>query len=175
MIVRMGLTTRFERRRRKDRDKGAALVEAAFITPLLLMLLLGTVTAAIAYSQHTSLQTAAREASRFGATLPAPDVNVWLNQVMGVAKNAAIGDLASDVPGQKICVAYVHPSTGQTRSLTQTGGVTGGPSSSVCFDDGRPADEARVQVLAERSTTIQAVLFSRTVTLSTRSAARFER
>lgn len=153
------------------------------VTLFLLMLLVGTVTAAAAFSQKTSLQTAAREATRFGATLPVNgDMTVWLKRVSEVARGAANGDLDPAVAGQTICVAYVYPNgtTAGDRNtrLTETAGVSGTPSSgptAKCFDDGRPDDERRVQVTVARKTTIQAVAFSTKVGLSSRSAARFER
>lgn len=153
------------------------------VTAFLMMILVGTVTAGVAYSQKTSLQTAAREATRFGATLPVNgDMSGWLNRVSDVARGAANGDLGASVPGQRICVAYVYPNgtTADDRStrLLQQGGVVGpvshGPTSR-CFDDGRPDDERRVQVSVGRAATIQAVVFSTEVDLNSRSSARFER
>ncbi len=153
------------------------------VTLFLLMLLMGTVTAAMAYSQKTSLQTAAREASRFGATLPVNgDMTGWLNRVTEVARGAANGDLDPAVAGQTICVAYVYPigtaADDRNTRLIQTAGVNGTPSSgptSKCFEDARPDDERRIQVTVGRKATIQAVAFSTKVDLSSRSAARFER
>ena len=162
-------------------ERGAALVEAAFVMMLLLMLLLGTVTAAMAYGQYTSLQTAARESTRFGATLPiGTDLNAWLDKVLDVSRAAAVGDLDSGVAGQYICVAYVHPAgttaNDQTRRLVETLGVTGSPETGAdCFSDGRPNDERRVQVVVRRQATIQTVLFAVNVTLEAPAAARFER
>lgn len=153
-------------------DKGAALVEMALVLPLLVMLLLGTVTAGIAYGQGNALQTAAREGTRFGATLP--NVASNLGDVLQVTKNAAVGALDDSVPGQYICVALVHPD-GTTTSLTQSNGGSPTSGTSACFSDGRPSSEKRVQVVAEREATINAALFSTTVTLESPSAARYER
>lgn len=146
------------------------MVELALVFGLLIMLLVGTVTAAVALSQNNSIENAAREASRFGATLPFD--GTWLTSVRDVARAAAHGDLDASVPGQSICVALVGP--GGTQSLTDTGGVPAF-STSPCFADGRPSDEVRVQVVTGRETTIEAVLFSTDVTLSAQAAARYER
>lgn len=151
-------------------EHGAAMVEMALVFSLLIMLLVGTVTAAIALSQNNSIENAAREASRFGATLPFD--SSWLATVRDVARNAAHGDLDASVPGQTICVALVGP--GGTQSLTDTGGAPAF-SSSPCFADGRPSEEVRVQVVTGRDTTIEAVLFSIDVSLSAPAAARYER
>jgi hypothetical protein len=175
-------TAQIDRRDQQlDSDRGAALVEAAFVIMLLVMLLLGTVTSALAYGQYTSIQTAARESSRFGASLPVNgDLDGWLNDVLDVTRAAGILDLGTTVPGQYICVAYVYPDGGsvndQTKRLVETLGVTGAPTAgSTCFNDGRPSDERRVQVVTGRSATIQAVIFSVDVDLSSMSASRFER
>lgn len=170
-------------RRDVAHERGAVLIEAAMVTTFLMMLLVGTVTAAVAYSQKTSLQTAAREASRFAATLPVNgDMTGFLTRVADVAKGAANGDLGDSVAGQSICVAYVYPkgTTADDRNarIVQKGGVTGAPThgpTSKCFDDGRPDDERRVQVTVGRKATLQAVVFSTQVELTSRSTARFER
>ena len=44
-----------------------------------------------------------------------------------------------------------------------------------CYPDGRPNNERRVQVLAERDTDLEFVFFESTVTLDGQSTARFER
>jgi len=50
------------------RDRGAALMEAALVMPLMLMLTVGVWTTARAWNVHSTLDHAAREASRYGAT-----------------------------------------------------------------------------------------------------------
>ncbi|MGQ0849216.1 MAG: TadE/TadG family type IV pilus assembly protein [Actinomycetota bacterium] len=153
------------------------LVEAALTMMLLVMLLVGTVTAAVAYGRSNALQTSAREGSRFGATLPLPGgaspVDSWLSQVRDVTRAAAIGDLGSAVAGQYICVALLGPA-GTPRRLEETSGSTA-YGNADCFTDGRPVGESRVQVLVRRNSEIQVVLFTMNVTLSSQSAARFER
>lgn len=162
-------------------DKGAALVEAALILMMVTALLVGVVTSAVAYGRSTSLQTAVREASRFGATLPVDgDLNGWLSDVLAVARAAAVGDLDPGVEGQHICVAYVYPdgtdANDRTKRLTETLGVTGSTETGLdCYADGRPDDERRVQVVVERQSTIQAIFFSVDVTLDAPAAARYER
>lgn len=153
-------------------DTGAALVETALVLVLLVMLLVGTVTAAVAFGRDNSIQNAAREASRFGATLPGPVDTAWLQSVRDVARAAALGDLDSSVPGQFICVA--HGDGSAWRSLTDTSGTEAEPDSQ-CFSDGRPAGEVRVQVVTRRDSDIQVVVFDMDVTLDASAAARYER
>jgi Flp pilus assembly protein TadG len=51
------------------REKGAALVEAALVLPFLLLLTFGIWTTARAWNIHNTMEHAAREAARFGATV----------------------------------------------------------------------------------------------------------
>ena len=153
-------------------DRGAALVEMALTITLLVMLLVGVVTSAIALGRDNSIHNAGREASRFAATLPGPIDTDWLRSVRDVARAAASGDLDASVPGQYICVA--HLSGGTVESLEDSGGVETEPDNE-CFSDGRPASEVRVQVVTKRDTEINAILFSTDVTLESEAAARYER
>ena len=153
-------------------DAGAAMVEMAMVLSLLVMLLVGTVTAAIAFGQNNSIENSAREASRFGATLPGPVDTTWLQSVRDVARAAAQGALDPSDSGQYICVAFINGAS--IMSLTDTAGVEAYPGT-ACFSDGLPADELRVQVMTQTDATIEAMLFSIDVTLSAPAAARYER
>ena len=54
----------FNRRLRRDREDGAALVEFAFVLPFLLLVLMGIVEYGWAFSQHLDVRHGAREAGR---------------------------------------------------------------------------------------------------------------
>ena len=178
---RRGRTTRGEPKPAGTSDKGAALVEMALTITLLVMLLVGVVTSAIALGRDNSIQNAAREASRFAATLPEADAN--LDDIIGVARAAASGDLDASVPNDQICAAFVpadyDPSDAMTTQPTRRiaiDGVLGPVESDWCFDDGRTGnDEARVQVIAQRDSSINAIVFTTNVTLKAQAAARYER
>ncbi len=77
-------------------ERGAALLEFAMVLPLLLTLLLGLVSSGTALNRSNSLNNAARESARFGATLPADNLTFWLNKVADVAIDSATGDLDDD-------------------------------------------------------------------------------
>jgi len=65
-------------------SRGAALVELALALPLLVMLLVGMVSAGIAYNNQLALTHAAREGGRYGATLPVTNFGslaAWLDEV----------------------------------------------------------------------------------------------
>jgi Flp pilus assembly protein TadG len=161
------------------RERGAALVEAALILPVVFSLLLGMFTGGLTYSRDNALNHAAREAGRYGATLVMTSESSWLTAVRTEVKQAATGDLDATVSGQFVCVAFVYPNGtvvgDRTISVSESSGVAGATTSNTCFADGRPASERRVQVLVRRRSEIQTIWFTRTVTLEARSVTRFER
>jgi Flp pilus assembly protein TadG len=53
---------------RGDRERGATLVEAAFVLPFLLLLTFGIFTVARAWQVNNAIDHAVREAARYGAT-----------------------------------------------------------------------------------------------------------
>jgi Flp pilus assembly protein TadG len=144
-----------------ERERGSVLVEFAIAFPLVIALALGIISFGTAHEQKLALTNAAREGARYGATLPASSAN-WLQQVQDVTVASATGDLAVGVPGRSICVAL---NTGSGWTST-----TGGQ----CFNDGRPASEARVQVLVARTTRIEAFFFRKNTNLTGRAVVRFE-
>ncbi len=159
-------------------ESGAALVEMAFTLTILMMLLVGVVTAAVALGRDNSIQNAAREASRFGATLPDGGTESWFDSVRDVARSAATGDLDPSVPNEEICVAFITADDVATH-IVDDGGVpdpvaAGDIQSGDCFDDGR-SGENRVQVVTQRDDRINAVIFGIDVTLMAEAAARYER
>jgi Flp pilus assembly protein TadG len=160
------------------------MVEFALTLPLLVMLLLGMFTGGIMLNQKLAIANGVREGSRFGATLPVATscssgtgtLSCWLAKVADVTQSAAEGNLASSVSNLSICVAYVSPGTTAgdiTTHLTRTssGDTTGGGK---CFEDGRPATERRVQVIASRSGKLEYLVATATPTLSSQSITRFE-
>ncbi len=164
------------RRRGSGSDAGAAMVEMAFILVLLLMLLVGTVTAAIALGRDNSIQNAAREASRFGATLPdyEKDLTGWFTDVIGVARAAALGDLDPSVANAEICVAFITDKDVATHAIDP--GVPPVDGNGICpgFVDGR-SGEARVNVVVQRDTPFNVILWSTDITLTAKAGARYER
>ena len=162
-------------------ENGAALVEFAIVLPLLLIIVFGIISFGLIFNDKLSLTDGAREAGRFGATLPVTNfasMEQWLDAIASRAEADATGSLDAGVPNRTICVAYVHPngtvSIDETwnRHLESDGSIT--YINEWCFDDGRPADERRVQVRVGRDTDLDAIFFSMTITLTADSVTRFE-
>lgn len=53
--------------RRRQRDRGATLVEMALITPIMLMILIGGIESGVAFKDYLTVSFASREAARVGA------------------------------------------------------------------------------------------------------------
>jgi hypothetical protein len=65
--------------------------------------------------------------------------------------------------------------TDQTKQRMQTGsGAASYTAGTPCFADGRPSDERRVQVVVQRTSVLDTFVKQTTLTLTSRSVARFE-
>jgi Flp pilus assembly protein TadG len=158
--------------RRWPRDDGASAVEFALIVPVFLMLVFGMISAGLILNTKLSLVHAADEASRYGATVPTTlgGLNAYLTNIANVAEAAGGDALSTSAPNRVICVAYVNGQTGTTRRR-----MNGVFSNSSCFSDGRPAAEARVQVMVSRDVSWQMFLIPAwTINLSSDSVSRYE-
>jgi hypothetical protein len=161
-------------------DIGAALIELAMVLPLIVMLVLGMVSAGIALNNQLALTHAAREGGRFAATLPVTNfanMNLWLDAVALGVINDSTGTLGPGVPGHLVCVAFVHPDGMPPNPVTSNRIDNAGVISynaAECFADGRPDTERRVQVAVAREADFNALVFSSTLTLDSEAVSRFE-
>lgn len=93
---------------RLRKERGAALVEAALVLPILLLLTFGIWTTARAWQVNNSLQHSAREAARFGATIDPWDPATSPGEILAVA--AADLSSASIDPGMAVhCAELLAP------------------------------------------------------------------
>ena len=154
-------------------ESGASLVEFALILPVFMMLILGMFTGGLAYNRKQAVTQAGREAARYGATLPTSGLTPvqWLDQVESIVESSADGELGSNATGRSVCIALVSGGAVSSRQLT---GLAVSYGTTTCFNDGRPLTEARVQVVASRTSNFEALLFSRNLTLQTQAVSRFE-
>ena len=184
-------------------ERGSSIVEFAVILPVFLALVLGAFTGAAAYGRKQDLVSAAREGTRFAATLAvypvnsactagATDMDTWLNCVKAAVVQAASGDLKPGGSVRYVCVAYVNntttPQSGVPAADDQTSyaywdasdtehGPFAGAPSDVCDPTTAPSPNAerQVQVVVKQSATLQVGLASTSLTLRASSVARFER
>lgn len=140
-----------------------AVVEFALVMPILLVLMLGMFTGAMAWNQSQALGQGARIAARSGSTMPRPIPTeaqtqlqvdqVWLDGLIDRAVAASEGEIASTVSGRSICIAYVDPagtSPDRTVSRTLTGVSTRTSGTAPCFVDGQGDTAQRMQIVMQR-------------------------
>ena len=170
--------------RRVGNQRGATAVELALAVPILLMLLLGTVSAGLALFDKISLNGAAREAGRFGATYPeedAPNPDAWFVDVAAVAETAAAGSLTQGASGRSICVARgSEGGTVRRYVVSANDAIDAGVYADTWCPPGAPGLPAgsgheAVQIVVERDALIQAPFFSTTLQLDSDATTRFER
>lgn len=192
------MIARIARMRRRD-DSGAAAVEFALLLPIFVMLVFGVISTGLSLWRHISDVQAARDAARYGATLPVSaagtDTNCdstslsedgWLACVQSVAvREAGWADAASvGTTGDNgyVCVAYIKDtnpgSTGTVGNKRLIAG-TANPDDPIpsdantCFNDGR--SDGRVQVYIRRDGNFNAVLYGRTWKMDTQISVPYER
>ncbi len=155
----------------KHQESGASIVEFALLTPLVFMLVFGMLTGGLAWNSKQNLTHAARDAARHAATLPTQaTMSGWLDNVAQRAMESANGELEESIPGQRVCVAYIGSTT--SSRVQEGSSVTYG--SAPCFSENRPLDGPRLHVEVRRDTDFQAVLYAKTLTLSSQAVARHE-
>ena len=163
-------------------DRGAVLVEFAFVLPILTMLIFGLVSSGMAWNQNLALASGVRAGGRYAATLRTSDytsMDDYLDAVATRVVDASEGALATSVAGRVICVAYVHPSAGTSnpldtnRSRTETG-TTVTRSNTPCFTDNQTSADSRIQIQSQRTGKIETGIWSQTVTLRQQVTFRYE-
>lgn len=145
---------------RQRSDHGAAAVEFALVVPLLLILLFGTVTAGLAYSDHLGITNAVREGARFGSAMPyqqsTPAITPaqWADSVRTRVQQVYF-NAGSTVTTDQICVKLVDSTgagvTGAAALGTQCGAEPTAPS-------GMSTGSCAVKVWVSRPETIQLVV-----------------
>jgi len=140
--------------RRKD-ERGAVLIEAALVMPILIMLVLGIWSVGRAYNVYLTIDHAAREAARYGAVNA--DDSSWADEVQAKAIAEASPSIA--LASTDVCVNLVDGAADGTTCLDGT-------------DD--PRLEKRGQVVISRQVPLDFLFFNMDVTLHSRAVARWE-
>jgi Flp pilus assembly protein TadG len=162
-------------RARLQGDDGVAIVEFALVFPLVMALLVGTVSAGLAWNQKMSMTHAAREGIRYGATVPTQAVpgGKWAETIQAVVVERSAGELTTS----QVCVSLVQTINGST-TVVENNRI--GPGSGPCIpnqsyplmsgsDDGR-----RVQVVVTKPGQIDAVFYRFKLNLRSEATARAE-
>ncbi len=162
--------------RSRQRERGSAIVEFALILPVLTMLLLGMLTGGMALFHKQQVTSAAREAARYGATVPEQQCATpsdcggfnWAQLVQAIAVERANGDLAA----AGVCVALVSGPGFAPVAIDADHSTAGGVN--PCYVDNSSDAGKRVQVSVSRADRLEALMFNMNLQLNQRATARFE-
>lgn len=152
-------------RRRKPRDDGASLVEFALVLPLLMALVLGIFSGGIAYNRKIAITNAVREGSRFGATLAC-------NATCAAATYPGSGAWETKVRQRVVDASGGEVQLGDTCAWI---GVASGTAACGIADPASSNGSMVIKVSASKAAKLDVVFFSRSVTLTSRAVARYER
>jgi Flp pilus assembly pilin Flp len=144
-----GVARRWIRRR----ERGAVAVEFALVLPILVMLLVGTITSGLSYSQALGITNAVREGSRFGAIADGSHVD-WGSDVVARVRQTQFDDPGLETSvrvelwnGGSLVNSYDHAAAGPGVDATDL----------ARFEVPTvPAGVCVVRVVATRNFTIQA-------------------
>ena len=164
-------------------DDGANAVEFALVLPILVVLVFGIFTVGMAFNLKLVSNHAARDAARFGATLPFEDdgsggmAREWFVDVRDRAVEAGEGHYGdttgasfAGADGAAICVGYNDGT--DWRSYTWTGS-TETDATSACYAEDLTGE--RVQVHLQHDAAYNIVFLPpSTLTLTSEAVARFE-
>lgn len=163
-------------------ERGAAVIEMAVVSSILMMILLGIISFGLTHHQNISIEGAAREAARFGATYAVDDagsMEEWLRDVAQVAENAATGAMNATDPSRIVCVAQgVGSDDDDFARVRVTGTEPVGAAfeeTGWCFENIAPPTDTVVQVQLQREGWIEGIVFSMKPTLTGEATNRFER
>jgi Flp pilus assembly protein TadG len=174
------------RRARARDDRGVVVVEFALVLPVLMILLLGIFSGAMAWNESQGLGQGSRVAARYASTLPLPvdagdgtftsQMHAWLDGIADRAIASSEGAMDLGVAGRAVCVAYVHlPGvTGDETVSRQLVGSSRTSGTSPCFADGQAAQERRVQVMLERESAINTGFYRQTINIRRKVVYRYE-
>ena len=158
------------KKRRRDDDRGAGLVELALAVPVIVSLMLGTITTGLALNDDIQLSHAAREGARYGATVPVNEVfgsGTWATNVREVVIERYGDDLATS----GVCVSMVAGSPAVPVSSAHTTKSDG----TACYDDSASGvTDTRVQVVATVDSFIDTVFVRHDLTLTSEATAKHE-
>lgn len=152
-------------------ERGAALIEAAVVTPLLILLTFGIWTTARAWNVHNVLDHAAREAARYGAVDP----------THAAIRTVAEGEIVASAirwTDITVCTSIITNGTAASETKVGSGAPTAGgtPCLPAGTSEGQdPTTDDRVQVLLEYPNyTLDFLFWDTTMTLRARAVSRSE-
>lgn len=163
-----------------ESESGAALVEFALLLPVFMALVLGMLSGGLIYNQKMDLTHATREGARYGAAVDKSQSfsngASWASNVRDLVVARSGGDLSAGtgttagISTDGVCVALV---TGSNPVAVDSNHTTAG-GMLPCFTDTAADSGTRVQVSARRPGKLEALFFTRVMTLTASATARYE-
>jgi Flp pilus assembly protein TadG len=162
-------------------EEGAAIIEFALLAPILLMLLLGTITTALSFSNAIGLTSAVREGSRFGATADAT-LGTWADDVIAKTRTSQFDD-SPTTPATAVCVKLMKWSSTGTPTTVVPSTCSAGSSATGAdaaagyppIPSGLTSGQCVVLIGAARPYQINAVLINWDRQILRGAVARYER
>lgn len=137
---------------RKRNQRGASAVEFALLVPIVMLLLFGTITTGIVYSDHLGVTNAVREGARYGAVADATNPSTWANSVQARVKQVYFNASGNPLTDNEICAKLI---TSSGSVLASDGGSSCGTMPSLPT---MAAGTCAVVVWMQRPATIRLVV-----------------
>lgn len=154
------------------RERGASLVEFALIAPLLLSVLLGTITGGLALATKNSMTNAVREGGRLAATLP--EGTDWTADWAIAVKDRVVALSGGDLDDDEVCVQIID--VGPNPDV-----VKGSYAGASCPGTGAPVTPSSstkgcvIKVWARTTADLNVLFFSQPLTLDADVLGVYER
>lgn len=154
-------------------QRGAAAVEFALVAPMLFMLLFGTITSGLSYSNAIGVTNAVREGARFGATgiFDSGNPSAWTADVISHVRGTQFDDPSNET---SVCVQLYKQGAGAVTSECSAGGAPV-PTTYPAVPANVTAGTCVVRVVASRPFHINVVVTQFDDNLTKSAVTRYER
>lgn len=159
---------------RRRGQRGAVIIEAAIVFPILALLLFGMISGGMALNDKQQMTHASREGARYGAVVPRTQTfttGTWASNVRDLVVERSGGTLSA----ADVCVSLVEGSPGAVLAPASTYSTSGSPCiANQTFPVATGDPGRRVQVTTSRPAKIQLLVRSIDLVLSSSATARAE-
>lgn len=154
-------------------QRGAAALEFALVAPMVFMLLFGTITSGISYSNAIGVTNAVREGARFGATglYDSSNPTQWSDDVINRVRGTQFDDPSGET---SVCVRLHKQGFGTVHSECSAG-TAPVPTTYPAIPTGLTTGACVVLVVASRPYEINAVVAHFDDHLTRDAVSRYER
>ena len=143
-------------------ERGAALIEMALLTPILLLLVVGIWTTARAWNVHNTMDHAVREAARYGATVDPWTTGSSTDTCAGASSEAAIRCAADE----QLNASAINPALVDTTCIEL--------STNPCSVENATGNDKVAVLLTYPNYQLDFVFFSVSIDLSASAVSRHE-